>query len=188
MPILPTSCSVAARLHQPHLGLRADPAWRRGAADRSPTRSVWRPVSSSRYSAAIARRLEHLDARFLELQRPAMHGLEERAILFADVLIQEPRLQLVAHAQRQLRQIERLGEKVARAERQRRGDAPRRELSPVTTSTGRCSFVDPWLQHLQQLEAIAPRHVQVEDDQIGRRASAAAARAPVASASVAMDV
>ena len=82
--------------------------------------------------------LEHLDARVLEFLGAPVDAFEQRAILFADIKVEQPRLELVADPESQLDQVERLGQKVAGAERE--GAAARLgEMSPLTTSTGRCS-------------------------------------------------
>ena len=128
--------------------------------------------------------LEHLDARFFELLRAAVHGFEQRAILLAHVLIEQPRLELIAHAQRQLGR-DRTAWSGSRARRATTRDGAPSMRDVAGDHEHRQVFGDdPRMQRLEHVEAVAVRHVQVEDDQIGVHASASRVSSSRASVSV----
>ena len=121
MPILPTSCSGAARpdqldlgVRQPELGRRASDA---GAAD--PPGVLLRVVV-----AVLGREreaLEDLEPRLLEIAGALRDLVLEVRVLLLQASLEHLDLEQVADAQQQLDPVERLGEEVARAQSRARG-------------------------------------------------------------------
>jgi hypothetical protein len=110
--------------------------------------------------------LEHLDARVLQLLRPSVDGFEQGAVLLANVLVEQPGLELIADAQRHLGEIEGLGQKVPGAERQ---GAVLGLAGNVAAhhEHGQMVLDNALLERLDHCKSVAIRHVQIENDQVG---------------------
>ncbi len=118
MPILPMSCSGAARRMTSTI-VSGNPIVAAIRAEISPTRAVCWRVSSSRNSAASARRLEDFMLRGLQLLTALLDLLFQQIVLTLQRQVQRARLQQVLDAQQHFERIERLAEEVLRAHRQR---------------------------------------------------------------------
>ena len=111
--------------------------------------------------------IQDLQPRLFQLVRPLRHTLLERRIVLAQTLVQESRLQQVAHAQPHLGGTQRLRQEVARSGRQ--GTAPRvrcviaRRDQDRQVGTRRLAAQNP----VDEIEPVQPPHPQVHDHDIG---------------------
>ncbi len=112
--------------------------------------------------------VEHLVLGVLELARALEHALVQEVVGALELDAQVARLQEVAHAQQDLRDVDRLREEITRSERQRAalrlgGDVGRQHehRNPVRLLRQERDL-------LEDLRTAPSRHVPVEQQQIGR--------------------
>ena len=111
--------------------------------------------------------LEGLRLRFLQILRPFEHTVLETRLLFAERLFEEPDVEDVADPQKHLLHVQRLREEVLRA----RHEGPMLDLARDVRGEDEDGWVrrrvEGGLQLLHHGEPVHPRHVEVQDDEIG---------------------
>ena len=118
--------------------------------------------------------VEHLELGVLELGRPLLRRARagDRCALQFDP--QVARLQQVADAQQHLGDVDRLGQEIACAERERAALGVRRDVGREHEHRHPVRLVGQEGDVLEDLGAVAARHVPVEQQQVGRILAAAA--------------
>ena len=167
-PTLPTSCSGAARSI-----IAASPSARPSVRASSPDE----PADAARVLAGVVvailggarQAVDDLDVRAGEGARPLLDRLLEPLLLALELGVELARDQQVADAQQRLDAVERLGQEVARAHRQRPLLDRRRVVGRDDQHRQVALDGEQRPQRLHHLEAVEVRHVQVEDDQVGPR-------------------
>lgn len=109
--------------------------------------------------------LDHFHACHFQLARASARGLDQGAILLAQILEEQPAFEQVPYAQEDFDEVEGLGDEVLGAAGQ---GALSRVPGPISGDHQHWQpvLVDLRCQHFQHPEPVNPRHVQVGDDEV----------------------
>ena len=164
-PILPTSCSSAAR--------RMSDTWRVGQPELLGQERRHLPDAVGVLAGVVVAELggdrqplDDLDLRLDQLARPLAHLGLEQLVLALDLDVEEARLEQRLDAQQQLVLLERLVDEVLGAARQRLAPRFRRQVARQDQDR-QVRRLGDLVQLVHHLEPVHVRHVQVEQDEIG---------------------
>ena len=172
MPILPMSCRRAA------CPISVASSASRPSSTRDQLARAPDPVGvlARRVVAVLGRErqpVEHLELGVLELPRALRDALVQEVVVASQLDAEVAGLQEVAHAQQHLGHVDRLRQEVARAERQRAALGVRRDVGRQHEHRHPVRLLGEERDVLEDLGAAAPRHVPVEQQQVGRLLGAA---------------
>ena len=111
--------------------------------------------------------LEHLQAGLVEIARPLGHLVLEVRVLLAQPILKLFDLKQVAHPQQQLDAIQRLGQEIAGAHRESTAPGLIRGISREHQEGHAAPVTGQRPKPVHELEPIHPRHVEIEQHQIG---------------------
>ena len=112
--------------------------------------------------------VEHLELRVLELARALHYALVQEVVGALELDAQVARLQEVAHAQQHLGHVDRLGQEIACAERQRAAFRVGRDVGGEHEHRHPVGLLGEEDDVLEDLRTAASRHVPVQQHQVGR--------------------
>jgi hypothetical protein len=165
---LPMSCSgAAAAISSTSSGARPSGPGERGGRGPHAVGVLGGVVVAVLRHAPQAQR--HLVLRPLELLGAQPDRLLEVRVVLLQARVQRPGVQQVRHPQRRLDDVDGLGEEVVRPERQGAPPGLRRRVGRDHQAGEVVLGRHPLGQLLQDREAVQDRHVQVEQDEVGRQ-------------------